>query len=367
MTRDLIQPTNVAHVRAAGALGVSDESTPGGVTPSILLGVLDTAISDEAADELRAAIPENTRRAFKTDWAHFTAWCAVVGRTAMPATPATLVEYARHSLDTPSERTGRPVKPATVQRRFDAIRAYHHDSGQTPPDTKVANRFIRGRARGLVETRDPQSQVNKAEPLTPPRMRLMLASLDRNTVVGRRDAAILLLGFSLAARASEIVSLRLGDFRETPSGVEVYVFRIKTGVADTHPIPASRDIDLCPVNAWREVVRDIRNADMPDDERGPTSCLFRRAFKGGHRLGDCITERSISIVVQRTATAAGLPGQWSSHAMRRGFATSARAAGASLEEIARAGGWSARSTELPGYIATMDAWQETPLARGLLD
>lgn len=347
MTRDLIQR---AAVHRAAVLPIA----------------VDAMISDESAAELRESIPENTRRAFDGDWRHFTTWCAGVGRSPMPATAATLVEYARHSLDTPSPRTGRPVKPSTVRRRFDAIRAYHHDAGHTAPDTKVAGKILSGRSRSLAEARDPQSRTNKAEPLTPPRMRKMLAGLNRTTVTGRRDAAILLIGFSLAARASEIVSLRLCDFTETPNGLEVHVFRIKTGVSQTCVIPASRDITLCPVNAWREVVADIRNADLPDEDRGPTSCLFRRVWRGG-RLGTCVTERAISKIVERTAAAAGLPGQWSSHAMRRGFATSARAAGASLEEIARAGGWSERSTELPGYVATIDAWQETPLARGLLD
>ncbi|MFE2581142.1 hypothetical protein [Streptomyces sp. NPDC059378] len=45
----------------------------------------------------------------------------------------------------------------------------------------------------------------------PTALRAMLATLDRDTLIGKRDAALLLLGYATAARASELVALDLVD------------------------------------------------------------------------------------------------------------------------------------------------------------
>ena len=54
------------------------------------LGVL----SDQARTYLDAARSANTHRAYRADWEHFTAWCAIHELAPLPATPETLVGHA---------------------------------------------------------------------------------------------------------------------------------------------------------------------------------------------------------------------------------------------------------------------------------
>lgn len=51
----------------------------------------------------------------------------------------------------------------------------------------------------------------------------MLGTLDRDTLAGKRDAALLLLGYAAAARASELVAIDIVDVVETEEGIDVPV------------------------------------------------------------------------------------------------------------------------------------------------
>ncbi|TMR89590.1 hypothetical protein EJK15_59945 [Nonomuraea basaltis] len=52
----------------------------------------------------------------------------------------------------------------------------------------------------------------------------MLATLDRTTLAGQRDAALFLLGYATAARAGELVALDIADVVETDDGLDVTVY-----------------------------------------------------------------------------------------------------------------------------------------------
>jgi hypothetical protein len=56
----------------------------------------------------------------------------------------------------------------------------------------------------LARAKDPAARARKAQLAVPARLRDMLATLDRDTLIGKRDAALLLLGFASAARVSEL-------------------------------------------------------------------------------------------------------------------------------------------------------------------
>ena len=56
----------------------------------------------------------------------------------------------------------------------------------------------------------------------------MLAHVDARTLRGKRDRALLLLGFAGALRRSELVALDLEDLTETDKGLDVIIRRSKT-------------------------------------------------------------------------------------------------------------------------------------------
>jgi len=67
-------------------------------------------LAEEARGYADQAKSANTRRAYRADWADFTAWCQTHRLDALPASPATLALYltdlAAH------------WKPSTIQRRL---------------------------------------------------------------------------------------------------------------------------------------------------------------------------------------------------------------------------------------------------------
>ena len=88
-----------------------------------------------------AARAPRTRTAYAGDWEHFTRWCALAARAALPADVGTVRLYltdleAARTETRPDTGAGiyRPVyQPATLARRLAAIAAAHRDAGHRSP------------------------------------------------------------------------------------------------------------------------------------------------------------------------------------------------------------------------------------------
>ncbi|MEV6155415.1 site-specific integrase [Nonomuraea sp. NPDC052129] len=328
----------------------------------------DIALSDDARAAILAGIPESTRRAYASDWSAFTAWCADRGRVALPSTTETVTEYVTHLTLTPSARTGRPLSPSSIERALAAIRTAHNSANVQPPQTKACRKVLSGYRERLALSKDPAARPRKADPAVPDALRAMLATLDRSTLAGKRDAVLLLLGYACAARVSELVALDVADVRETPDGLLVNVYRRKIKTFTETAIPYGRVPATCPVRA----VKDLLTA-MAEEGRTSDPLLVRIDRHGrvappmmrkGQPIGDPsgrMTSDAAADVVTRIAEAAGLEGRWTGHSLRRGFATAARRSGAALERIGRHGGWADGSKALLGYLEEGDRWTDNPV------
>lgn len=204
----------------------------------------------------------------------------------------------------------------------------------------------------------------------------MVATIDRATLRGARDAALLLLGYAIAARESELVSLDFSSVRDTEEGLYVTVYRKKVDVwSEDLPIPFAADPALCPVRAFRRL-RDRMAAHGlttgplfvgVDHTDAPATALGRprRDPDTGEILpGDAsgrLTPESVAVVVERTARRAGLPGRWTGHSLRRGFVTEARERGVPFEQIAAHGGWDSRSRALLAYSDPARSMTNSPV------
>lgn len=328
----------------------------------------DLSLSDAARAAVLAGIPASTRRAYAGDWSTFTAWCAERGRVPLPATAETVTEYVTHLTLTPSAKTGRPLAPSSIERALAAIRTMHNAADVAPPQTKAARKVLSGHRERLALAKDPAALTRKAAPAVPDALRKLLATLDRSTLAGKRDAALLLLGYATAARVSELSGLDIADVVETEDGLLVTIYRQKIKRHTESAVPYGKDPATCPVRAVRALL-----AAMAEHGRTFGPLLVRITRHGriappltryGRPIGDPAGRMStdaIADVIARAADSAGLTGQWSGHSLRRGFATAARRGGASLERIGRHGGWADGSKALLGYLEEADKWTENPV------
>lgn len=329
---------------------------------------VDTQVSPAAAAAIVESRPESTRRAYVTDRDAFTAWCDDVGRTPLPATAETIAEYAHHLTVTTRPRAGRPASPASIDRAMAAVTTWHDEHSLTKPSMKGARAVINGYKARLAKAKDPAAQPRKASPAVPDTIRAMLAHVDRTTLTGKRDAALVLLGFATAARVSEIVSFDIADVMRTDHGLDTAIYRRKIKAFTQNAILYGTDPNTCPVralDAYTAALADVGRTEGPlfirIDRHGRIAPPIRQR---GHLVGDPqgrLSPTAAGQVVARLADAAGLEGPWSGHSLRRGFATAARLAGHDMLRIGRTGGWADGSRALAGYIEDVDRVTGSPL------
>jgi integrase len=322
---------------------------------------VDYSISAETADDLLAADPENTRRAYDRQWSQFERWCAERGRVALPATPQTLAEYVR-------QLTQLPFGPATIEQAIGTIRSRHRRNGyKGHPDTTETLRLLRAYKRAWA---DAGGRKRKATPILIDALRKMVQTCDPQTPAGIRDRALLLLGFNGMCRRSELSGLDIGDILD--AGDEGALIRIRRSKTDQDAegaevsIPFGQHRETCAVRstrAWADLLaeRGITDGGLfrPVDRHGR---LSHEPAASGHRALR-LSGAAVSVAVRRRAELAGLadPAGYSGHSLRAGAATSAYLAGAPVAEIIKHGRWSEKSPVVLGYIRAVDQWRHNPM------
>jgi integrase len=174
--------------------------------------------------------------------------------------------------------------------------------------------------------------VEKAAAVTLGMLRQLLATCDR-TARGRRDRALLLIGFAAALRRSELVSLHVDDVVPVAGGLRLRINRGKTDPAGQGAeigLPRGKHAETCPVlafEAWQEVAK--RRA-------GP---LFRRISTGGGIADAALHPDAVRRILAYRIRQAGLTlegfDRMSAHALRVGFITEAYGKGVRDEDIMR--------------------------------
>jgi site-specific recombinase XerD len=327
-------------------------------------------------------MPQSTRRAYTGDLRRFLAWCA--GHQLLPARPSragddeladdlqalldsgvdvhlVVTEYVNSLAD-----AGRA--PASIERALAAIAAAHRATGAGPLRTDGPRQVLRAYRRDRATT-GTGVRVRRAAPVTITALRAMTDALDRSTPVGVRDTALLVLGFTLGARRSELTALNIADLTVTPEGLQVEIRIAKTdrdSAGRTAALPYGTNPITCPVRttqAWLAVLAEHERTTGPLFVRIDRHGRLGRVPTGRGSADGRLTGQAVAIVMQRTARTAGLDpaAAWSGHSLRRGFATETYRTGADPLRIARAGGWKDGSATLLGYIETVDRWQANPL------
>jgi integrase len=138
---------------------------------------------------------------------------------------------------------------------------------EPPTNAEGVRAVLRGIRRTIGTAPDRKNPATTADVLT------AMLRLCPNTLAGKRDRALLALGFAGALRRSELVALEVEDLSEVPDGLRVRIRRSKTDQrGEGHEIAIPRGYRLRPVEAvqtWLAVA---------EIGAGP---LFRPVLKGG--------------------------------------------------------------------------------------
>ena len=225
-------------------------------------------------------------------------------------------------------------------RRLTALKNWHLYQGFADP---TANPAVRKTLTGIKNTHGKPK--DKAVPLTVEALKSMAKYLNASgRLIDIRNNALLQIGFLGAFRCSELVAIGWEHIRFVPEGIEILIPRSKTdqgGEGQGCAIPYG-DNTLCPVSAltaWRE------------QSGYSTGWVFRQMTKGQQINKEALKPNQVSLIIKSLTKACRLPDaeQYSSHSMRRGFATEASKKGASFGAIMRQGRWRHEGTVL-GYI-----------------
>ena len=299
----------------------------------------------------RASKAEATVRAYMSDVKAFEAWCLRYGFRPLPTSPEAVAGFLVAEAE-----GGRSA--STIGRRLAAIRFAHKLAKAPDPTDDEDVRAVMKGIRRRVGVTPTQKAAATAEIMA------VLLSRAPDTLTGKRDRALLALGFAGAFRRSELVALDVEDLREDPEGLRVTVRKSKVdqeGRGFEKAIPTGRFIQ--PVRLVREWL------DAAGIVSGP---VFRPVSRSGRvrksadhsappRQSDAkpprLTTQSVADIIKRYCTAAGLDAStFGAHSLRAGYITTAAERGADLARIMDQSGHRDPRTVV-GYIRRANAFK----------
>jgi site-specific recombinase XerD len=292
---------------------------------------------DRAAQLANDAMAKATTKAYRDDWRSFQTYCDKVSLDATD--PRAVAAYVAGMVE-----TGTPW--STVNRRLSGIRAGYRLANLDDATAHAAVRqVIKGARRTLtVATR------NERAPLLLDDLRAMLDVLG-DCAAGHRDRALLLVGFGLGSRRSELVALDVADLDWSARGVAVNIRRSKTdqtGAGRVVALPYGRQSATCPVRALRKWL------DVAGITSGP---VFRSVNRHGRISADRLTDKAVALVVKAVATRADLdPSRLAGHSLRAGLVTTCALAGVTDDAIMRQTGHTSTAM-VRRYTRVADAYR----------
>nr|WP_294973317.1 site-specific integrase [uncultured Pseudomonas sp.] len=272
---------------------------------------------------IQAGRRASTLQRYRQALEHFEGWGGFLPATA-ESVAAYLADYAGE------------LSSSTLRGRLAALAKWHAQQGHLDPTKSVRVREV---FRG-IRAEHPQVE-RQAEPLQLAMLGHCAAWLERceqssdpaERLRECRDRALILLGFWRAFRSDELCRLQVPHIRVQPGRqLTVFVPRSKSDRDNRgrrFSVPALQR--LCPVQAYEQwlAVADIRE--------GP---VFRALDRWGHLAAVGLHPNSVSRILRQVMLRSGLAGErFSSHSLRRGFATWASDNGWSQKALMDYVGW----------------------------
>jgi len=267
----------------------------------------------------RGAYSENYRRAIRHDTGLWSAWCAEHGRQSRPASPETIAAFI--------DDQAAIKKPGTVRRYVASISFMCRAAGVEP--NPCASNIVKLALRRMhVEKGRRQDQA--AGVTIELRNRMLAAAPD--TLLGKRNRAVLAVAYDTMLRRSELIALDLADLSPATVAVPatVLVRRSKTDAEGQGAFAYLSPDTMATLAAWLAASGTDRGA------------LFRSVGKAG-RVGGRLDSGDVSRIFKRMARAAALAPELvekiSGHSTRVGACQDMTSAGVELGLIMGAGRW----------------------------
>ncbi|MEC1524454.1 site-specific integrase [Neobacillus niacini] len=244
---------------------------------------------------------KNTQKGYEADWKHFTDWCEVNLRSPLPADVGTICSYLIELATT--------HKYSTLRRRLSSINQAHRFKKYLPPSRHMEVQLLmEGIKREIGSKQEPKKALMLQ--VLPD----LIQNIDTASLIGIRDKAILLLGFALASRRTELVSINIEDLQINDFGMDVRIRETKThnddlikGVVFTHN-------EFCPVNATRDWLAAAGVS---------SGALFRSIDRHGN-VKDRLSDKAIALIVKKYIRKIGMDDtEFAAHSLRSGLSTSA--------------------------------------------
>ncbi|MGW2920446.1 tyrosine-type recombinase/integrase [Streptomyces angustmyceticus] len=319
------------------------------------------AAAEDFADAIKeATIPPNTTDTYAKGWKVWRRFCAEQGLPETEGSRGALVAFTAWMLDrgrtSPGPGGTLGYAPTSAHSHLTAVIVGLRERGH--PVGKDIHSEARARLEAIA------TQLAKAKERRG-RGKAPAADLDNlhrvaaacgDTLTGRRDLALILVGFHFASRASEISALLLADVTTHARGIKVAVVTGKTARSvRTVAIPYNNDEpEICAARSW-ERWRDAYACTEP------RAAAFPRIDRWGH-IGDAMSPDSVTAAVARVAKRSGIPIRWTGHSLRSGLATEGRKNGKDPVNIAKQGGWAPGSKAMLGYMQLADEWDDNAAA-----
>jgi hypothetical protein len=272
-------------------------------------------------------------------------------RRPLPARPADLAAFVL------AHRTR--WTPATLRRCLASLARLHRVLRLTDP---TKDEEVRGALRAVARGRAAMGQggQRQATGITAAVLEALLAPLGES-LIDRRDRALVLVGRDLLARRSELAALRVEDLTPSPGsgaargGATVRIGRSKTDQEGQGATLYIGPTAWAAVQAWRQAA----TAAGADLSAGP---LFRPVHVTGRVRDRPLRAVDVHDVVRKLADRAApalerlgiAPAGVRGHSCRVGMAQDLVAAGFDLAAIMQAGRWQS-STMVARYTAAQQA------------
>jgi integrase len=278
---------------------------------------------------INAATRENTRRSYLSAIEHY----EVIWGGFLPATAESVARYLADFADT--------LTVNTLKTRLAALAQWHNSQG-FPDPTKAP--VVKKVLKGIKELHPAQEK--QAKPLQLAQLNQTISYLEASITDATQQAdqatlyrsfrnrALILIGFWRGFRSDELSRLRVDYIKaEADKGMTIYLPRTKTnrdGAGRIFKTPALSH--LCPVAAYLDWI------DIGRLNAGP---VFPKIDRWGNFSQESIAPGSVAALIRAILSEANIDeaSHYSSHSLRRGFATWANDNNWTIKELMDYVGW----------------------------
>lgn len=265
---------------------------------------------DKVEHYIQNSKSKNTQKSYAADWKHFTEWCMVNKRNPLPASAGTLCLYLSELAAT--------HKYSTLKRRVSSINTAHKFKKLLPPSQHIE---VQALLEGIKRENGTRHEPKRALLLQV--LPSLIGKIDHTTLMGTRDKAILLLGFALASRRSELVGINIEDLDVNDFGMDVKIQESKNNHEDLIKGVVFTNNEFCPVKATQEWIKASEIT---------SGALFRSIDRHGNVKGR-LSDKSVALILKKYIGELDMDvNDFAGHSLRSGLSTSAAMMG--MTEIA---------------------------------